>query len=325
MSRAWRIILKRLAAALPTLLLVASGAFVLLSFAGGDAVDAYFAETAGAGGNAGELRQRWGLGGTAVQRYFSFLLGALTFNFGQSIIFSRPVMDVIVERLPVTLMLMAAATGMAASLGIWLGIKSGARPDSCVDRSINGVTLLLNAMPNFWLGIILIVVFAVNLQWFPVSGLQIVGPGGTAGGWTDKLHHLVLPACALGLGYLAMYVRTLRAGMIATWPQDHVRSAQARGLEQNSILWRAVARPALLPAIVLIGQQAGALFGGSVVIETVFAVPGFGRLAYEAVTGRDTALLIGVALCSTCFVIAANLCVDLLLTMLDPRGDQPDA
>jgi peptide/nickel transport system permease protein len=135
----------------------------------------------------------------------------------------------------------------------------------------------------------------------------------------DVAWHLVLPTLALGAGYLALYTRTLRAGMVATWRADHVRAARARGLGEQSVVRRAVARPALLPVVVLLGQQIGTLFGGSVVTETVFGIPGLGRLTYEAVAGRDTLLLVGVVLAGTVVVIAANLLVDLLLVRLDPR------
>lgn len=323
MSRAMRMIAKRCAAAIPTLLIVAAGAYFLLSLAPGDAVDAYFAETAGAG-DAGSLRQQWGLQGGLLQRFLAFMAGALTLNFGHSIIFSRPVIDVIAERLPATFALMAGATIFAAGAGTLLGLQAGARPGGWKDQLIGFVTLLLNAIPNFWLGIVMIVIFAVQWPLFPVGGLRPVGNAADAG-WLTIAHHLVLPILALGLGYLALYVRTMRAGMIAAWPRDHVRAAVARGLPEKAVIWRAVARPALLPVVVLMGQQAGALFGGSVVVETVFAIPGFGRLAYEAVTGRDTALLIGVALCATLFVLAANLIADLVLANLDPRADAGNA
>ncbi|MGL4495608.1 MAG: ABC transporter permease, partial [Beijerinckiaceae bacterium] len=285
MSRSLRLVVMRMVMAIPTLVLVACGGFLLLSFAPGDAVDAYFAETGSTTG-AQELRQRWGLHGNTWQRFFAFMAGALQFDFGRSVIFSRPVTDVIIERLPNTLALMAGATALAAILGLWLGLLSGAKPGSLRDRIIGVATMVLNAVPNFWLGIVLIVVFAVQLGWFPVGGVRSMGGNGAP--FADGIRHFVLPTLALGLGYLALYVRTLRAGMLATWPQDHVRAAQARGLPRTRVVWRAVARPALLPVVVLAGQQAGALFGGSVVVETVFAIPGFGRLAYEAVTGRDT-------------------------------------
>jgi peptide/nickel transport system permease protein len=135
----------------------------------------------------------------------------------------------------------------------------------------------------------------------------------------DTARHLVLPTVALGTGYVAIYLRTLRAGMVDAWRADHVRAARARGLSERAVVWRAVARPAFLPVVVLLGQQAGTLFGGSVVVETVFAVPGMGRLAYEAVAGRDVPLLIGVVLAGTVVVIVANLLVDLVMTRLDPR------
>jgi peptide/nickel transport system permease protein len=175
-------------------------------------------------------------------------------------------------------------------------------------------------MPNFWLALLLIVGFSVSLGWLPVGGIASIGAGLEGIAWLlDRLTHLILPVIALGAGYVAMYLRSLRAGMVELWAADHVKAARARGLNRPALVWRHVARPALLPVIVLLGQQIGTLFGGSVVVETVFAVPGMGRLAYEAVAGRDMMLMAGIVLGGACLVILINLTVDLVLTLLDPR------
>jgi peptide/nickel transport system permease protein len=325
-TRAIRIVASRLAAAIPTLVLVAAGAFLLLSLAPGDAVDAYFAETGGAGGSAAELRRSWGLAGTGPERFLAFMLGVFSGDLGRSIAHQRPVLDLVLERLPTTMLLMASALALATVLGGGLGLLAGARPGGLRDRLLSAGALALNAIPNFWLGLLLILLLAVKLPLLPVGGLRSLGvPLGGFGAVADMAVHLIMPALALGLGYVALSLRTLRAGMAETWRADHVRAARARGLAPRSVVWRAVARPAILPVVVLIGQQAGAMLGGSVVVETVFAVPGMGRLAFEAVSGRDPALLMGVALTGAVFVILANLAVDLALVRLDPRIGAGDA
>jgi peptide/nickel transport system permease protein len=217
---------------------------------------------------------------------------------------------------------MVAAVTFAAVLGTLGGLLAGARPGSLGDRLLSTAALALLAIPSFWLGLQLIRWFAVQLGWLPVGGIRTIGG---AGGVLDTARHLILPTLALGTGYVALYLRTLRAGMVDAWRADHVRAARARGLSERAVVWGAVARPAFLPVVVLLGQQAGTLFGGSVVVETVFAVPGMGRLAYEAVAGRDLALLIGVVLAGTVVVIAANLLVDLAMARLDPRIGAGDA
>jgi peptide/nickel transport system permease protein len=219
-------------------------------------------------------------------------------------------------------MLMAATALVSAGLGIVLGLLAGARPGSLRDVALSTGALALLALPNFWLALMLVLVFVVHLGWLPVGGIRTIGGAPPGGAVLDVMRHLVLPALALGIGYVAMFMRTLRAGMAEAWNADHVRAAHARGLRRRAVVWRAVARPALIPVVVLFGQHMGTLVGGSVVIETVFAVPGMGRLAFEAVTGRDPLLLVGVLLTATAVVLVANLLVDLALVRLDPRiGD----
>ena len=326
MNRALRIVARRCLAAIPTFLLVALAAFALLEAAPGDAADAYLAQTGGDQGFAAELRARLGLAATWPERLLGFLGNLLGLNLGHSIIFNRPVLAVLGERLPNTLLLMAATTFVATGLGVTLGILAGARPGGARDRLLSTAALTLLAMPNFWLSLLLILGFVVKLGWFPIGGIRTIGASRFGiGADLDVLHHLVLPAIALGAGYIALYLRTLRAGMVEAWGAGHVRAAQARGIRHRAVVWRAVARPALLPVVVLFGQHMGTLVGGSVVVETVFAIPGMGRLAYEAVVGRDALLLVGVLLTATSVVLVANLIVDLLLVRLDPRIGVADA
>ena len=316
-----RIVARRLRNAVPVLAIVAIGSYGLLALAPGDAVDAYL--SGGAGGDASyvaQLRQQWGLDRSFGARLLSYLLSLLTLDFGWSVAFSRPVREVVLDRLGNTLLLMSAAIAMSFSLGTVLGVVAGSRPGSWRDRVLSLVSLALYAAPGFWLGLMMIVAFAVKLSWFPLGGIGTIGaPMEGLARVRDMAWHLVLPASALGLVYLALYLRLMRSGMVEAWRSDFVRTARAKGLTRQRIVWRHVARNALLPVVTMLGLQAGAMLGGSVVIESVFAIPGLGRLAYEAVGQRDVPLLLGIILAGTVMVILINLLVDLAYARLDPR------
>lgn len=321
MNRALTLIRRRLLSALPVLALVVVGTFVLLESASGDAVDAYLVSTGG--GDAGmvqSLRAEWGLDQSALARFGLYVTSLLRFDLGWSVSFGRPIGAVILERLPNTLLLMGTATALSFGVGTALGIVAGSKPGSFRDRALSIGSLALYAVPGFWLGLVLSVLFAVQLRWLPLSGIETLASGKE--GFERALDiawHLVLPAGALGLIYLALFVRMMRTGMAEVWRLDFVRAARARGVSRSRLVLRHVARNALLPLVTMLGLQAAAMLGGSVVIESVFAIPGFGRLAQEAVAARDTPLLMGVILVSAMAVIVVNLLVDIAYAVLDPR------
>ena len=320
MSPVWRVVTRRLANAVPVLAIVAVGSYGLLELAPGDAVDAYLSGSGGDAGLVAQLRQQWGLDRSFGTRLFSYLLSLLTLDLGWSVAFSRPVREVVLDRLGNTLLLMSAAIAFSFSVGTLLGIVAGSKPQSWRDRLLSVLALALYAAPSFWLGLMLIVGFAVKLSWFPLGGIASIGaPLAGLAHVLDVAWHLVLPAGALGLVYTALYLRLMRAGMVEAWRSDFVRTARAKGLRRQRIVWRHVARNALLPVVTMLGLQAGAMLGGSVVIESVFAIPGLGRLAFEAVTQRDVPLLLGIILAGTVLVILVNLLVDLVYSRLDPR------
>lgn len=174
-------------------------------------------------------------------------------------------------------------------------------------------------MPGFWLGLVLIVIFAVDLRWLPIAGLETIASGKTGlARAIDIGRHLILPVASLALIYLALYLRLMRDGMAEAWRQDFARGARARGLTRARLI-RHIARNALLPVVTMLGLQSASMLGGSVVVESVFAIPGLGRLAAEAVSQRDVPLLLGVMLLSAVLVIIVNLMVDLVYALLDPR------
>lgn len=321
MRRAATLLRRRVISAIPVLLIVLVFTFVLLENASGDAVDAYLVSIGG--GDAGlrdALREQYGLNDSVLARFWLYASSVLRLDFGWSLAFDRPVLGLILERLPNTLLLMGSATALAFITGTALGILAGARPGGLTDRVLSALSLALYATPGFWLGLVLAIVFAVQLRWLPTSGIETIASGkqGFARA-LDIARHLVLPVASLGLIYLALFLRVMRTAMAAVWPLDFVLFAKAKGLSRRRIVLRHVARNAALPLVTVLGLQAATMLGGSVVIESVFAIPGFGRLAQEAVSGRDTPLLMGIILTSAVFVILINLVVDILYAVFDPR------
>lgn len=326
MKRIARLLGRRLLAAVPILLIVVIGTFLLLELAPGDAVDAYAVSTGGDAGLIEALRRQWGFDQGALARLSIYLAALAQGDLGPSVAFSRPVAAVIAERLPVTFLLMGSALALSVGLGALLGIVAGARPGSRRDRLLSTGALALYAIPGFWLGLVLIVLFAVQLRWLPSGGIETIASGKE--GWAraqDIARHLVLPVASLGFIYLALYLRMTRAGMAEVWRMDFIRALRARGIAPRRILLRHVARNALLPLVTMVGLQAATMLGGSVVIESVFAVPGFGRLAQEAVAARDAPLLMGIIIVSALLVLTVNLIVDLVYALLDPRVGASEA
>jgi peptide/nickel transport system permease protein len=314
-------VLRRLIHGIPVLLIVAVGVFLIVESAPGDAVDAYLG-TLGGGDPAlaEQLREQWGLDQSVLVRFLAYMESVITLDLGWSTTMGMPVTQAILLRLPPTVLLMGSAIAMSALLGVLLGGLAALRHGGRLDRLITTTGLALNAVPGFWLGLILIVVFVVWLGWFPNAGLSTInGPTDPVGRALDVAWHLVLPVTTLALTYMALYLRLMRGAMVETRSSTWVRAARARGLPDSRIVRQHMARPALLPVVTMVGLQAGVMLGGSVVIETVFAIPGLGSLAYLAVSNRDLPLIAGVVLVGTVMVIVVNLVVDLSYARLDPR------
>lgn len=326
MKRALTLLRRRLLGALPVLLIVVAGTFLLLEAAPGDAVDAYAVSVGGDAGLIEELRRQWGLDQSPLSRFATYAWALLRGDLGWSVSFSRPIRDVILERLPTTFLLMGLATALSFGLGTLLGIVAGARPGSFRDRTLSLASLALYAVPGFWLGLVLIVVFSIQLRWLPIGGIETIASGKTGlDRAVDIARHLVLPVASLGFIYLALYLRMMRAGMAEIWRMDFIAAAKARGISRRRLILRHVARNALLPLVTMLGLQSASMLGGSVVIESVFAVPGIGRLAQEAVASRDAPLLLGIILISAVLVILVNLAVDIAYALLDPRVGADEA
>jgi peptide/nickel transport system permease protein len=319
--RIFRLAGRRLAASIPTLILILIGVFVLLQFAPGDTVDALMAQMGGGdAATAKELRRFYGLDLSVPMQLANYLWRLVRLDLGFSAIYGKPVTTVIFERLPATLLLMTASLSFAFFMGLVLGVMAARRVNGWPDTIISTLGLIFYATPSFWFGLMAIVVFSIYLQWLPAGGFEDITVAHTGLSRTlDIARHLILPSLTLGLIFLAIYLRIMRASMLEVLNLDFVRTARSKGLDETSVVVRHVLRNALLPMVTLIGLQAGTMLGGSVVVESVFSLPGLGRLAYESVVQRDLNTLLGIVFVSSVLVIVVNFIVDIAYARLDPR------
>ncbi|WP_437882296.1 ABC transporter permease [Pseudomonas sp. LRF_L74] len=320
-----RYLLGRLVQAVLILLVIAVLSFLLLELAPGDMADILAGE-AGAfdPAYAEALRARLGLDQPFLLRLGHYLLGIVQLDLGESFRHGKPVAALIAERFWPTLLLVVAASLLALSLAIVLSILASRRPAGVIDRGITSLLVFAYGMPVFWVGLVLILVFSLHLGWFPTGGMETLFSTFTgANRVRDILWHLTLPAVALALFNLALYTRLLRASLREVLEQDYIRTVRAQGMSEARVVGVHALSNALLTLLTTLGNQVGATLGGAVVVETVFSWPGLGRLVYESLLSRDTALLVGVVLFGGCMVVLCNLLVDLLQHWLDPRVELP--
>jgi peptide/nickel transport system permease protein len=320
-GRGVRYVLRRLALAIPTVLTIVVLNFALLHLAPGDAADVL----AGEAGSATpeymtQLRQKFGLDQPIYVQLFVYLARVVTLDLGYSFRHGMSVTELIGSRLGPTLLLMLTVFALSVGLGVLLGAIAARNLNRWRDNLISLLAVLAYATPVFWAGLMLIIVFSIKFGWFPTSGIEQVAAFNEGFARVrDVAHHLVLPAITLTLFYLALYTRLMRASVLDQYTMDYVVTARAKGLTEGQIAWRHVLRNAALPVVTMAGVQAGALLGGSVVVETVFAWPGLGLLAYESLFARDINLLLGIFFISAVLVVAVNLAVDVIYSLLDPR------
>lgn len=267
-----------------------------------------------------QLRKQFGLDQPLYVQLWVYLKSVLTLDLGFSHRQQMSVASLILDRLPATLLLTGAAFIFAITAGVTLGALAARRVGSWADSVITIIALTFYATPLFWVGLMLVLLFSVWLEWLPSFGMSSVGVElhGMAA-VLDVAEHLLLPALTLGLFYLAVYARLTRATMLEVADQDFVKTARAKGVPEGRILRAHVLRNALLPVITFAGIQAGQLIGGSILVETVFAWPGIGRLAFDALLARDYPVLLGVFFCTSVMVVLFNLVTDLLYAVVDPR------
>lgn len=312
---------RRLIQLVPVVLAIASFNFILIHLAPGDAADII----AGQGGYStpeyiAELRQEFGLDKPLYQQYFIYIGKVLTMDLGFSPVQQKPVIDLILDRLPATVILVFSAVAMAVGFGMLLGIISAARRGSITDTLVTVFALLFYATPAFWFGLMLIVFFSLQLDLLPSGGMETIGSGKVGLAHVlDVSTHLILPSVTMALYYLAIYTRLMRASMLEVFNLDFVRTARAKGLSERSVAWKHAARNALLPVVTIAGLQIGHFMGGSVLVETIFGWPGLGRLVFDALAQRDANLLMGIFLVSSILVVLVNLLADLTYGLLDPR------
>jgi peptide/nickel transport system permease protein len=314
-------VIRRLLQAVPVVAAILVLNFLLLHLAPGDAAQVL----AGEAGSAtpeymAQLRQRFGLDRPLLVQLVLYLKQMIVLDLGFSFRHSMPVLDLILGRLGPTLLLMVTTFTLAVSAGVSLGLLAAARAGRWQDTLISVLALVSYATPLFWVGLMLIVIFSVKLDWLPTSGMETVGA--FYEGWPrvlDVARHLVLPALSLSLFYLALYVRLMRAAVLGQTGMDYVTTARAKGLGEVRITLSHVLRNAILPVVTVAGVQVGGLLGGSVVVESVFAWPGLGLLAFQSLFARDFNLLLGIFFLSACLVVALNLVVDVVHMLLDPR------
>jgi len=314
-------ILRRLLQVVPDVIGVVILNFLLLQLAPGDLATVLAGEAGGAPQEYIEqLRQRFGHDQPVVVQLFHYLRNLLTLDLGYSFRQSAPVLDLLLDRLWPTLLLMGTTLVLSLGIGILMGLLAALWVRTWKDHAISIAAVIFYATPLFWVGLMLILVFSIHLDWFPTSGMEDVVA--FYEGWdrlVDIAHHLVLPSITLSLFYLALYARLMRASMLEQRGMEYVTTARAKGLTERQITLRHVLRNALLPVITMAGVQVGSLLGGSVVVETVFAWPGLGQLAYQSLFARDFNLLLGIFFMSACLVVVVNLIVDVIYVLLDPR------
>ncbi|MFT4191317.1 MAG: ABC transporter permease [Comamonas sp.] len=314
---------RRLPQAVPVVLGIALLNFVVLQLAPGDVVDVLAGEAGAATPESmAALRAQFGLDQPVAAQLWHYLLRLASFDLGFSYRQNMPVLDLVLDRLPATLLLMGAALAVALALGIALGVLTALAPGKWFDQTVSALVLFAYAMPTFWLGLMAMVLFAGKLGWLPSGGM---GDIGFEGGWgarlADTARHLVLPALTLATFYLAAYAKLVRGAMLEVLGADFIRTARAKGVSRPGVLLRHALRNALLPLVTMLGYQVSALLGGAVLVESVFAWPGIGRLAFEAVTARDFNLLLGILLLSSILVTLLNIAADVVVAWLDPRVD----
>ncbi len=261
------------------------------------------------------LRQLFGLHLPIWERYWHWLTAAVGGDFGFSRTFNRPVLEVMAPNLGRTGLLMGASFTLSVAIAIPLGLLAAVRQRRLADYGINLFCFAGKSVPPFWLALMLILVFAVDLKWFPAGGIETVGDTG----FLDRVRHLVLPVACLTLLNLASVARLMRAETIAAMRQDYVRTARAKGLTEGRVIWGHALRNALNPVVTVIALEFGTLFSGALITETVFAYPGMGKMIYDSILGNDYNLALVGLLFATLLVLVGNLAADLGYAALDPR------
>ncbi|MEA1854555.1 ABC transporter permease [Cytobacillus sp. OWB-43] len=297
-------IMRRLLQIIPVLFIISFIVFCLV-YVAGDPVALMLPEDASQE-DILQLRESLGLNEPFYIQYFNYMIGLAQLDFGESFRYNTSALPIVLERLPATIELAVAAMIVAIMIAIPLGIWSATKKNSAIDVVATGGAVIWKAMPNFWLGIMLILFFSVMLGWFPVSG---------RGTWS----HLILPAITLGTGIAAEMTRFIRSSMLEIMNQDYVRTARSKGLKEFFVIHKHAFRNALIPVVTITALQTSTVVGGTLITESVFSWPGLGQLLIQAVNTRDMAIVQASVFIIAFIVIAMNLLADILYKLLDPR------
>lgn len=295
--------------------------FFLIRAAPGDPAQVLAGEAGAADAQLLEqLRERFGLNEPLLTQLWIYIKGYMTFDLGFSYRQQQPVLTLVLDRLPATLLLTGAAFVISLGLGVMMGALAARRAGRWSDSLITTLSLVFYATPLFWIALMSQIVFSLKFGLVPNVGYETIGANYTGlARALDIGHHLILPALTLGLFFTALYARMMRASMLEVAGADFVKTARAKGLSPGIVSRRHVARNAILPVVTLAGLQAGQLVGGAVLTETVFAWPGIGRLMFDALVQRDYSVLLGVFFMSSAMVVGFNIITDLVYRIADPR------
>jgi peptide/nickel transport system permease protein len=316
--------LRRLAYLVPTLLGITVVKFLIINLAPGDPIavahggvmDARISREA-----YEQMLELYGLDQPVLVRYVTWLKRLLTFDFGDSFHERRPVTELILERLPATLALNIASLFIALLVAIPLGLFSALKQNSAFDK-INGTVLyMMYSLPDFWVALLLILLFGVKLKILPIFGMEALGSQdlGFFGYWLDRARHMVLPTICLTYGSLAFLSRFVRGSTLEVIRQDYVRTARAKGLDEDRVVYTHVFRNTLIPVLTLLGMLLPTLISGSIILEAIFSWPGIGALFYESVLARDYPTVMGLSFVTAVLVLLSTLVADLLYAWADPR------
>jgi len=306
--------------AVPLILGVVVMNFTLIHLAPGDPILALIGEFQASPEYVQSVRQQFGLDRPLPVQLGLYLWNLLQGDFGFSFALKQPVLEVILDRVPATLLLMGVAILYATVGGALCGVISSRRQYSIADNAFTLVALIGYSMPVFWLGQILLILLGLQYPIFPAQGMESLRESYTGLARSlDILHHLVLPAFTLGLGYLAVDLRFTRSSMIEVMSQDYIRTARAKGLSERAVFYKHALRNALIPLVTITGLNFGFLLAGAVLTETVYAWPGLGRLMYDSIYARDYPVLMGMFVVISVMVIVVNFVTDIAYSVLDPR------
>lgn len=308
-------VLKRIFSAIPVLFGITLIVFLIMAMIPGDPATAILGSYA-TPENVARLNRDLGLDAPLYKRYFIWLANMLQGDFGRSFALNRPVLDEVLERFSATLVLAGTSFVLCAILGIAAGVVSASRQYGLADKAITFAVLIGISVPSFFLGMMMVLLFAVNLRWLPVSGMFAIYGGGD---FPDLLRHLIMPAFALAVVATGVVARLSRSAMLEVLRQDFIRTARAKGVREGPVIWRHALKAAMVSIIPVLGVQAGFVLSGAVYIEMVFQWPGIGRMLVDAILKRDILLVQGgVVFVAACYVMF-NIVVDVGQSMLDPR------